>query len=88
MLQSPITYILALIAAFLAYYVDAKYDLGLIYRRSVDHIGDLAESLKPQDEAQDSIVQPVHAFAISFLILSLVLALKKVLHKRKGASKS
>lgn len=83
-LQSPTTYFLALIAALILYYVDRVYNLGYIYQHSQIQLPHLSDLLQAKDEEiRESKVDASTTLVLSLLILSLVLALKKVLNKRK-----
>lgn len=82
------TYFLTLIAAFILYYLDRVYSLGYLYQQSKASIPDFSSLLRSQDaESEEAKMDPSSILVASLVILTLVLALKRVLNKRKALAK-
>ena len=81
-LTSPSIYIIAVIFAFACYHIDRRYDLyNLLARKKAE-----VESLKEPLQAVREESQPfgsVSIFVLAVSIVCLVLAVKKVMDKRR-----
>lgn len=82
-LQAPSTYIMATIAAFLLYYIDRHYRIDNLYIRSQEELLNLKNKMKSDPDDEEAPVDAYYVFVISLLVLSFVLALRKVLAKRR-----
>ena len=67
--------------AFFIYHADRLYDLRGVYDQSVRDMNHLTDTLRTGNEANASI-DALWVFVLAVLILSFVLALKRVLAKR------
>lgn len=72
-----------MIAAFILYYLDRHYRLNDLYARSKDEFGHIKDSLRTDPADEDSPIDAFWILILSLLILSFVLALKRVLDKRR-----
>jgi hypothetical protein len=65
------------------YYIDVHYSLGLLYKRSQEKLADFSDRIRPNYQEEEALVDPSYVFLISCIILSFVLALKRVLKKHR-----
>lgn len=83
-LQTPSTYIICIIAALVLYYIDRRYQIRSLIdgtKKSANDIGETISSLGKVDEEPD---QAQGILLLAILILTSVLALKRVQNKRQN----
>lgn len=85
-LQTPSVYIIAVVAAFLLYYIDRHYGFNLIFAKTQEEFEGLKSGLPLSQLDQESTWHQLQLLALSILVLSLVLALKRVMDRRKKPS--
>jgi len=82
-LQQPSIYIVAVIAAFLLYYVDRHYGFNYIFSKVSDEAEHMKSHLQINQEDPSSPIDSMWVFVVSVILLSLVLAMKRVMDRRQ-----
>jgi hypothetical protein len=80
-LTQPSIYILSVVLAFFLYHADRLYDLRRLIGKTRDDVNNMTDQLRTSNDANASI-DALWVFILAVLILSGVLAVKKVLAKR------
>eukprot|EP00347_Sterkiella_histriomuscorum_P004707 403359416 len=81
-LQQPTVYILAVIFAFCLYQLDRLYDLRQVYTQQSQNLNEMKENLKTIP-AQTQEMPSYWVLAISLVILTLVIAFKRVYQRKQ-----
>ncbi|CDW90147.1 UNKNOWN [Stylonychia lemnae] len=82
-LQTPATYILAIIAALVIYHIDQRYRIDRLVENSKQKVNDIKEEIKQITNEDNEPTQISGILILSILILSAVLAIKRVQNKRQ-----
>ncbi len=72
-----------MIAAFLLYYIDRHYGFNYIFSKSADDLEHFRTHLKVDTKDPTSPIDSFWIFAISVVVLSFVMALKRVMDRRQ-----
>lgn len=82
-LQAPSTYILAIIASLGLYYVDKRYRLENVLEESKRVLEEVKEGMISNKQDPQATIDPQWVLLFAVLLLSFVLALKRVYQKHK-----
>jgi uncharacterized membrane protein YdjX (TVP38/TMEM64 family) len=80
--QQPSTYIGAVAAAFILYYLDRYYGLDYIVKRAENELEHLRTNIKVDKADEKSPIDNLWVFVLSLLIITFLFAVKRVFDRR------